>query len=207
MSTAKRTAILISGRGSNMKSLIEAAKAPVYPAKIVGVFSNKADAPGLDYAREHGIPTATLSHRDYADRESFDHAVDEVLAGWDAELVCLAGFMRILSPGFVANWQGRMLNIHPSLLPKYAGLNTHSRALADGAEEHGCTVHFVTADLDAGPIIKQEVVPVMAGDTEELLAARVLEAEHRAYPRALERVASGAVKLAGDKVVVDFDVA
>lgn len=206
MSTAKRTAILISGRGSNMKSLIEAANAPAYPTNIVGVFSNKADAPGLEYAREHGIATTSLSHRDYADRETFDQAVDEVLAGWNTELVCLAGFMRILSPGFASKWQGRMLNIHPSLLPKYPGLNTHARALQDGAKEHGCTVHFVTPNLDAGPIIKQEVVPVMAGDTEELLAARVLEAEHRAYPRALERVASGAVRLEGDKVVVDFDV-
>lgn len=204
MTGRKRTAVLISGRGSNMKSLVEATRAPNYPAEIVGVFANDPKAGGLDFAREHGIATAACSHRDFASREAFEAEIQKVLEGWDAELVCLAGFMRILSPGFVSKWEGRMLNIHPSLLPDYPGLHTHRRALEDRREEHGCTVHFVTADLDAGPIVKQEAVPVLPGDTEETLSARVLEAEHRTYARALERVASGGVRLAGDHVEVDF---
>lgn len=189
-----------------MKSLIEAARAPNYPAEIIGVFSNIPDAPGLEFARDEGIATEACSHRGYESREAFDADLDKVLEGWETELVCLAGFMRILTPGFVEKWLGRMLNIHPSLLPDYPGLHTHKRALDDRRDRHGCTVHYVTSELDAGPVIKQEIVPVLPGDTEATLAARVLEAEHRAYPRALERVASGAVKLAGDRVVVDFDI-
>lgn len=186
-----RVAILISGRGSNMEALIRAAEAPDYPATIVGVLSNVASAGGLATAAAAGIPTAARPHRDYPNREAFEAAVDEVLDGWDAELICLAGFMRLLTPGFAARWDGRILNIHPSLLPAYPGLHTHKRALEAGDREHGCTVHFVTAGLDEGPIVAQARVPVEPGDTAETLAARVLVAEHRLYPEALAAVCRG----------------
>ena len=189
----KRVAILISGRGSNMRALVEAAKAPDYPAEIVGVLSNKADAEGLAYARAEGIPTAVRSLRDYPDKDAADAAIERVLQGWGADLVCLAGFMRILSPGFVNRWNGRILNIHPSLLPLHKGLHTHEQALAEGVAEHGCTVHFVTPGMDEGPAILQARVPVLPGDSAESLAARVLVEEHRAYPRALAMVARGEV--------------
>ena len=189
----KRVAILISGRGSNMRALVEAAKAPDYPAEIVGVLSNKADAEGLAYARAEGIPTAVRSLRDYPDKDAADAAIERVLQGWSADLVCLAGFMRILSPGFVNRWNGRILNIHPSLLPLHKGLHTHEQALAEGVAEHGCTVHFVTPGMDEGPAILQARVPVLPGDSAESLAARVLVEEHRAYPRALAMVARGEV--------------
>ena len=193
----KRVAILISGRGSNMEALVRAAEAPDYPAEIVGVLSNRADAPGLDFAAAAGIATAVRSHKDFAGREAFDAALQEVLEGWDAEIVCLAGFMRILTPGFVGKWEGRMLNIHPSLLPAYLGLHTHDRALAAGDTEHGCTVHFVTAGLDEGPTILQARVPILAGDTPESLAARVLVEEHRIYPEALAMVCRGEASFTG----------
>ncbi len=189
----KRVAILISGRGSNMRALVEAAKAPDYPAQIVGVLSNKADAEGLAYARAEGIPTAVRSLRDYPDKDAADAAIERVLQGWSADLVCLAGFMRILSPGFVNRWNGRILNIHPSLLPLHKGLHTHEQALAEGVAEHGCTVHFVTPGMDEGPAILQARVPVLPGDSAESLAARVLIEEHRAYPKALAMVARGEV--------------
>lgn len=189
----RRVAILISGRGSNMRTLVEAARAPGYPAEIVGVLSNKADAEGLAFARGAGIPTAVRSLRDYPDKDAADAAIEAVLRGWGAELVCLAGFMRILSPGFVARWRGRILNIHPSLLPRHKGLHTHEQALADGVAEHGCTVHFVTPGMDEGPAILQARVPVLPGDSAESLAARVLIEEHRAYPKALAMVARGEV--------------
>ena len=189
----KRVAILISGRGSNMRALVEAAKAPDYPAEIVGVLSNKADAEGLAYARAEGIPTAVRSLRDYPDKDAADAAIERVLQGWSADLVCLAGFMRILSPGFVNRWNGRILNIHPSLLPLHKGLHTHEQALAEGVAEHGCTVHFVTPGMDEGPAILQARVPVLPGDSAESLAARVLIEEHRAYPKALAMVARGEV--------------
>jgi len=191
----RRVAILISGRGSNMRTLVEAARAPDYPAEIVGVLSNKADAEGLAFARGAGIPTAVRSLRDYPDKDAADAAIEAVLRGWGAELVCLAGFMRILSPGFAARWSGRILNIHPSLLPLHKGLHTHEQALADGVAEHGCTVHFVTPGMDEGPPILQARVPVLAGDTAEALAARVLAEEHRIYPLALAMVARGEVAL------------
>jgi phosphoribosylglycinamide formyltransferase 1 len=191
----KRVAILISGRGSNMTALIEAAEAADYPAEIVGVFSNRADAPGLAVATAHGVPTAVRSHRDYADRAAFDAEIDRVLTGWQAELVCLAGFMRIFSHGFAARWAGRMLNIHPSLLPDFRGLHPHQQALDAGAAEHGCTVHWVVPELDAGPPILQARVPVLPGDTAESLAARVLVEEHKLYPKALAMVARGEVRL------------
>jgi formyltetrahydrofolate-dependent phosphoribosylglycinamide formyltransferase len=189
----KRVAILISGRGSNMRALVEAAKAPDYPAEIVGVLSNKADAEGLAFAAAEGIPTAVRSLRDYPDKDAADAAIDEVLHGWGADLVCLAGFMRLLSPGFVNRWNGRILNIHPSLLPLHKGLHTHEQALAQGVAEHGCTVHFVTPGMDEGPAILQARVPVLPGDSAESLAARVLVEEHRAYPKALAMVARGEV--------------
>jgi len=187
----KRVAILISGRGSNMAALIEAARAPDYPAQIVGVFSNRADAPGLEIAAAAGIPTAVRSHKDFASREAFDAQVQSILDGWRAEIVCLAGFMRIFSTAFAEHWTGRMLNIHPSLLPLFRGLRPHEQALAAGATEHGCTVHWVIPALDEGPAILQTRVPVLPGDTPDSLAARVLLAEHQAYPKALAMVARG----------------
>ncbi|MEQ1901266.1 MAG: phosphoribosylglycinamide formyltransferase [Devosia sp.] len=189
----KRVAILISGRGSNMQALIESAKDPRYPAEIVGVFSNKPDAAGLSVAAAAGIAIKALSHRDYTDRASFDAAIEDVLAGWQPDIVCLAGFMRLLTAEFTTHWAGRLINIHPSLLPAFKGLDTHEQALAAGVSEHGCTVHFVTPRMDEGPIILQSRVPVRPGDTPERLAERVLEAEHEAYPRALAMLARGEV--------------
>lgn len=195
MTAKKRVAILISGRGSNMQALIQAAKSPDYPAEIVGVFSNKVDAPGLDFARAHGVPTLAISHRDFASREAFDAAIDETLNGWNVDLVCLAGFMRIFSTGFAQKWTGRMLNIHPSLLPKFKGLHPHQQALDAGETVHGCTVHWVTAELDDGPTIAQAEVPILPGDTADSLAARTLVEEHRLYPAALALVARGKARL------------
>jgi phosphoribosylglycinamide formyltransferase-1 len=188
----KRVAILISGRGSNMAALIEAAKAPDYPAAIVLVISSIADAAGLVRAREAGIETEIVAQRSFGkDREAFDRALDTALGRHAIDIVCLAGFMRILTPWFVGRWGGRLINIHPSLLPAFKGLDTHARALAEGARQHGATVHFVVPELDSGPVIAQESVDVLPGDTEETLAARVLAVEHRIYPLALKRVAEG----------------
>ncbi len=194
--TKKRVAILISGRGSNMSALIEASKAPDYPAEIVGVFSNRPDAAGLAVAAAAGIATASRSHKDFPSREAFDDHIQSVLDGWGAEIVCLAGFMRIFSTAFAARWTGRMLNIHPSLLPLYKGLRPHEQALAGGATEHGCTVHWVIPELDDGPAILKARVPVLPGDTPDSLAARVLIEEHRLYPQALAMVARGEARLA-----------
>ena len=188
----KRVAVLISGRGSNMAALIEAAKAEDYPAEIVLVVSNRPDALGLARAREAGIATALVDHRPFGeDREAFDRALDDQLMAHRIDLVCLAGFMRLLTAGFVARWSGRMINIHPALLPQFKGLHTHRRALEAGVKRHGATVHFVGFEMDSGPIIAQDWVPVVEGDTEETLAARVLELEHRIYPQALRLVAEG----------------
>jgi len=184
-----RTAVLISGRGSNMMALVEASRAPAYPVEIVCVISNKPDAPGLDFARANGIEAKVIDHRTYASREAFEAELGDYLREKKIQLVALAGFMRLLSAGFIAKWPGRILNIHPSLLPAYKGLHTHERALADGAKLHGCTVHVVTADLDAGPILLQAEVPVLPGDTPDALAARVLRDEHRIYPQALAELA------------------
>ena len=189
--TRKKVAILISGRGSNMATLIDAAKASDYPAEIVGVLSNKASAPGLEVAAANGIATASLAQSKFPSRDMFEDTMTQVLESWETDIVCLAGFMRILGEDFVARWQGRMINIHPSLLPAYKGLHTHERALEDGAKEHGCTVHFVTPGLDEGPSILQARVPVLADDTPDTLAARVLVEEHRIYPEALRLLASG----------------
>ncbi len=194
--TRKRVAVLISGRGSNMVALIEAAKAKDYPAEVVLVVSNVPDAAGLDRARQDGIATAVVDHRAFGkDREAFERALDERLAAHRIELICLAGFMRLLTPWFVTRWSGRMLNIHPALLPQFKGLHTHRRAIDAGAGRHGATVHFVVPEMDAGPIILQDSVPVLKDDTEEALAARVLAVEHRIYPQALRLVAEGRVAL------------
>ncbi len=187
----KKVAILISGRGSNMSALIEAARAPDYPAEIVGVLSNRAAAPGLAIAAADGIATASLAQSKFPSRDMFEDVMTQILESWDVDIVCLAGFMRILGDDFVNRWAGRMINIHPSLLPLYKGLHTHERALADGATIHGCTVHFVTPGLDEGAPILQAEVPVLPGDTPETLAARILVEEHRIYPQALRLLASG----------------
>jgi formyltetrahydrofolate-dependent phosphoribosylglycinamide formyltransferase len=195
VSAKKRVAILISGRGSNMKALIEAAQAPDYPAEIVGVFSNKPDAPGLATAADHGIATASLSHRDYAGKPEFEAAMNAVLDGWHTDIIALAGFMRLLSADFCTRWAGRLINIHPSLLPRHKGLHTHEQALADGSTSHGCTVHFVTPGMDEGPTIAQASVPILPGDTPDTLAARVLIEEHKLYPAALAMVVRGEATL------------
>lgn len=191
----KKVGVLISGRGSNMSALIEATKAPDYPAEIVGVLSNKAAAPGLLTAQENGIATASLAQSKFLSREMFEDMMTQILEGWEVDYVCLAGFMRILGEDFVLRWQGRMINIHPSLLPLYKGLDTHARVLAAGDAEHGCTVHFVTPGLDEGPAILQARVPVIPGDTPETLTARVLVEEHKIYPQALAMLARGEVSL------------
>ncbi len=184
-----RVGVLISGRGSNMMALVEAARDPAYPAEIVCVISNRADAAGLEFATANGIAAKLINHRAYPTREAFEAALDAHLRAMHVDIVACAGFMRILSASFVAGWQGRMINIHPSLLPAYKGLHTHARVMAHGAKTHGCTVHHVTADLDAGPIILQAEVPVLIGDTPQTLAARVLQEEHRIYPQALALLA------------------
>ncbi len=189
-------AILISGSGSNMSALIAAAQDPAYPAVIRLVVSNNPDAGGIAKAEAAGVPTAVIDHRPFGkDREAFERALDARLRMEQIELICLAGFMRVLTPWFVTRWEGRMLNIHPSLLPAYKGLHTHARALADGATEHGCTVHWVVTDLDAGPVIAQARVPILPDDTEATLATRVLAQEHVIYPEALAKVASGRNRL------------
>jgi phosphoribosylglycinamide formyltransferase-1 len=189
-----RIAVLISGRGSNLKALIAACSAPDYPAEIVLVISNIADAAGIVHAREAGVPTEVIPHKDYSFREAFDAVLDARLRETGVELVCLAGFMRVLSDGLVRAWQGRMINIHPSLLPAYKGTHVHERVLAAGEKLSGCTVHYVTPELDSGPAILQAQVPVQAGDTPETLAARVLEAEHSLYPQAVRMLAEARTK-------------
>lgn len=177
----KKVVILISGRGSNMQSLLEAK----LPCEFAAVISNKADAGGLEIAKQHGIPTAVVSHRDHADRAAFDMALAEVIDRYQPDLVVLAGFMRILTMPFVERYRGKLINIHPSLLPAFTGINTHERALQEGVKIHGCTIHFVTPTLDGGPIIMQAAVAVMRGDTPATLATRVLREEHRIFPQAL----------------------
>jgi len=197
----KRVAILISGRGSNMMALIEAAKAQDYPAEIALVVSNRPDAQGLARAREQGVATVIVDHTTFGeDREAFERALDRELQAHRIDLVCLAGFMRLLTPWFVTRWSGRMLNIHPALLPQLKGLHTHRRALAAGLRHHGATVHFVVPAMDSGPIVAQEAVPVREGDTEEALAARVLAVEHRIYPQALRALAEGRVRLVSSDI-------
>ncbi|MBK5196734.1 MAG: phosphoribosylglycinamide formyltransferase [Methyloceanibacter sp.] len=199
--TRKRVGVLISGRGSNLEALIEACKAPDYPAKIVLVISNVPDAQGLARAETALIPTLTINHKDFASRETFDAALDAALKEAKVELLCNAGFLRLHTEGFVKSWRDRHLNIHPSLLPAFKGLHTHARVLDEGAKISGCTVHFVRPEMDCGPIVAQAALPVLPGDTQESLAARVLQAEHRLYPHALRLVASGAVRVEGERVV------
>jgi phosphoribosylglycinamide formyltransferase 1 len=199
--TRRRMGVLISGRGSNMVSLVEATKAPDYPAVVAVVVANRPEAAGLEGARAAGIETVVIDHKAYSSREGFEEALDAALAERSLELICLAGFMRVLTPWFVARWAGRVLNIHPSLLPLFRGTGTHERALAAGVLVHGCTVHYVVPDLDAGPIVAQAAVPVIPGDTAESLAERVLAQEHVVYPRAVRMICSGEAHLAGGRVV------
>jgi phosphoribosylglycinamide formyltransferase 1 len=200
----KRVAVLISGRGSNMAALIEAAKDRAYPADIALVLSNRADAGGLLVAQAAGITTEVVEHTPYGkDRAGFERALQAALEKHRIEIVCLAGFMRLLTAGFVGRWQCRILNIHPALLPAFKGLDTHKRALEAGAKVHGATVHFVVPEMDSGPIIAQGTVSVLAGDTEEALAARVLRVEHQIYPLALKLVAEGRVRIENGHCLVD----
>jgi len=201
MTAKKRVAILISGRGSNMASLIKAARAPDYPAEIACVLSNRSEAKGLKGAQAEGVPAIAIDHTAFAGREVFDAALEHELNSFRVDLVACAGFMRLLTPAFVTRWHNRIINIHPSLLPAFKGLDTHARVLRAGVKITGCTVHVVRPDMDDGPIIAQAAVPVVDGDTAETLAARVLQAEHRLYPHALALLAGGQVEIRGDTVV------
>ncbi|MBG7622514.1 phosphoribosylglycinamide formyltransferase [Herbaspirillum sp. AP02] len=192
--------ILISGRGSNMEAIVRAAQAERWPARIAAVISNRADASGLEFAAQHGIATAVIANRDYPTRDLFDAALRDCIDAFAPDLVVLAGFMRILTAPFVDHYQGRMLNIHPSLLPSFPGLATHRQALAAGVKLHGATVHFVTPDLDHGPIVAQAAVPVLEDDSEETLAQRVLEQEHAIYPRAVRWFVEGRLTLEAARV-------
>jgi phosphoribosylglycinamide formyltransferase-1 len=197
----KRIVILISGRGSNMQAILKVAAAERWPAQIAAVISNQPTAAGLDVARAAGIASSAINHRDYPDREQFDAALAELIDQHSPDLIVLAGFMRILTPGFVNRYFGRLINIHPSLLPSFPGLHTHQQAIDAGVKVHGATVHFVTAELDHGPIIAQAAVPVLDDDTEDTLAERVLEQEHRIYPQAVFDLMSGELKLVDGRVV------
>lgn len=198
---ARRFVILISGRGSNMQALVQACQRESWPARIAAVIASRPDAPGLDWARGQGIAALGINHKDYPSREAFDAALAEEIDRHQPDYVVLAGFMRVLTAGFVARYTGRLVNIHPSLLPAFPGLHTHAQALATGVRVHGCTVHFVTPVLDHGPIIAQGCVPVLAGDTPELLAERVLQVEHQVFPAAVRWLAQGRVTLAADQRV------
>lgn len=187
----KKIVILISGRGSNLQALLSAQ----LPCNIAAVISNRAEAGGLDIAKQHGIPTQVVAHRDYPDRASFDAVLAKLIDGYQPDFIILAGFMRILTAGFVNQYKGKLINIHPSLLPAYAGMNTHERALQDGVKIHGCTVHYVTPDLDHGPIIIQAAVPVLSSDSAQNLAARVLKEEHSIYTQAIRWLCTGQVVL------------
>jgi phosphoribosylglycinamide formyltransferase-1 len=202
MDRKKRTAILISGRGSNMQALAAAARAADYPAEIVLVISNRPDAAGLQWAKTNGLATLVIDHKAHASRTAFEGALQQALDAANIELIALAGFMRLMTPAFVEHWRDRMINIHPSLLPSFRGLHTHERALAAGVRIAGCTVHFVRAETDTGPIIAQAAVPVLSSDTATTLSARVLEAEHRIYPIALKLVASGRARCEGEKIIM-----
>lgn len=196
----KRLVILISGRGSNMEAIVRAAQAEGWPAEVAAVVSNRPDAAGLAFAAAHGIATAVVDHKQFASREDFDAELARTIDGFAPDLVVLAGFMRILTPGFTAHYERRMLNIHPSLLPAFTGLHTHERALEMGCQVAGATVHFVTAELDHGAIVMQSVVPVRAGDDAATLAARVLGTEHRIYPQSVRWFVEGALVWDGQRV-------
>ncbi len=199
-STRRHTAILVSGRGSNMTALLAAAADPAFPARIDVVIANVPGAPALDKAAEAGVEALTVDHRGAGGRQAFEERLDAELRARDIELVCLAGFMRILTPWFVDRWNDRLINIHPALLPAFKGLDTHARALAEGCKIHGATVHFVRSEMDTGPVIAQGAVAVGDEDTPETLGARVLEVEHAIYPQALKLVASGAYEIDGMRV-------
>jgi phosphoribosylglycinamide formyltransferase-1 len=198
--TRRRTAILISGRGTNMEALIDAARSPDYPAEVALVLSNRPDAAGLATAKAAGIAVAAIDHKIYAGREDFERSMQAMLEIHRIDLVCMAGFMRLVTPWFVSQWQGRMINIHPALLPAFKGLDTHARALAEGVKIHGCTVHLVVPAMDEGPVLAQAAVPVLDIDTVESLARRVLALEHRIYPAALARLARGGLVVQGNRV-------
>jgi phosphoribosylglycinamide formyltransferase 1 len=198
-----KAAVLISGRGSNLQALLDAAADASYPAQIVRVIANRADAAGLARAERAGVPTKIIPHRDFTDRAAFDAALDQELRAAGAQLVCLAGFMRLLTDGFVERWRDRLVNIHPSLLPAFKGLHVHEQVLRAGVRVTGCTVHFVRPAMDEGPIIVQAAVPVLPGDDPERLEARVLAAEHRAYPLALRLIAEGRVRVEDERVIFD----
>ncbi len=202
-----KVGVLISGRGSNLKSLLDACATPGFPARIVTVVSNRPDAGGLEHARAAGVAAEVVDHKAFEGKEAFEAAVTAALEGAEVELLCLAGFMRVVSAGFVRHWQDRMINIHPSLLPLFPGLDTHARALAAGVKLHGCSVHYVNEEVDGGPIIGQAAVPVLPGDDPDSLAARVLAAEHRLYPACLRLLAEGKVALKDGRAEVsgDFD--
>ena len=198
-----KLAVLISGRGSNLQSLIDACAAPDFPAEIVIVVSNEPDAAGLDRARAAGIQAVVIDHHDFPTREAFDEALSASIRAAGAELACLAGFMRLVTEAFLHDWRDRLINIHPSLLPAFGGLNTHARAIAAGVRFTGCTIHFVRAEMDAGPILVQAVVPVLSDDTPDSLAARVLAAEHRAYPLAIRLIGEGRVRVVNEVAHID----
>ncbi|MBX9464763.1 MAG: phosphoribosylglycinamide formyltransferase [Aquamicrobium sp.] len=203
MSTArKRVVVLISGRGSNMNALIEATGDPAYPAEIVGVIADKADAKGLSVAVAQDIEAVAITKADHADKAAMDEALDAKLRELRADIVCLAGYMRLLSPAFTEKWAGRLINIHPSLLPLFKGLDTHERALKEGMRIHGCSVHFVTAEMDGGPIIAQAAVPILPNDDADALAARVLGVEHQLYPLALRLVAEGKARMENGRAML-----
>jgi phosphoribosylglycinamide formyltransferase, formyltetrahydrofolate-dependent len=199
----RKVGVLVSGRGSNLQALLDAAADPAFPAEIALVVSNVPGAYALERAAKAGVPTRVIPHKGFPSREAFDDAVDAALRAAGVEIVCLAGFMRLLTKGFVEGWAGRLINIHPSLLPSFKGLHTHARALEAGVKLHGCSVHLVTPDLDDGPILVQAAVPVLPGDDEDSLAARVLEQEHKAYPLALKLVATGRVTVNGPRARVE----
>jgi phosphoribosylglycinamide formyltransferase-1 len=198
----KKVGVLVSGRGSNLQALIDACADPAFPAEITLVISNVAGVYALERAEQAGIKTQTIPHKGFPSREAFDAEMDKALRAAGVEIVCLAGFMRLLSAGFTQGWHGAMLNIHPALLPSFKGLHTHQRAIDEGVKLHGCTVHLVTPDLDDGPILVQAAVPVLPDDTEDTLAARVLEQEHKAYPQALRALAEGRVTIEGRRALV-----
>jgi len=202
MSPRKRVGVLISGRGSNMSSLIDACNKPEYPAEISIVISNNPDAKGLEIATQAGIAARAINHKTYPSREAFEADLDTALKEAEVDLICNAGFMRLLTNSFVEGWRDKQLNIHPSLLPAFKGLHTHERAIEAGVKLSGCTVHFVRTEMDAGPIIAQAAVPVLPDDTADDLAARVLEAEHKLYPHALRLVASDQIQVEGEQVVL-----
>ncbi len=197
-----KTGVLISGSGTNLQALIDACAAPDFPAEIVLVISNRADAGGIERAKRAGTPSLIIPHKEYASREAFDAALDAALRGAGIEFVCLAGFMRLLTPGFVTVWHDRLINIHPSLLPAFKGIDAVEQALAAGVRSTGCTVHFVRPEMDTGPILLQTEVPIKAGDTSEVLHDRIRLAEHRCYPEALRLIASGKVAVSGETATI-----